>query len=307
MATLGILVDCYLTHQAASGRTPKTVVWHRNSLRQFAAWVEREGHPEDPGAWTAAMLRSYVLWQSTRAKADGKPLSGTALSSLIRSLRAFCRWLHADGWVDRDPFARVKVPPEPRLAKRALSADEAGRLLAAARLHQRNPLRNEALILFLLDTGCRAGEVCTLRASAIDWSSRIARVMGKGRKERFVPFSPATAKAMRRYELRERPEGGDYFFRSLRGDRLTTSGLVQAIRFAGKRAGVPVHPHMLRHTFAITSLRNGASVFAVQKMLGHESLNVTLRYTTLVTDDIIAEHERSSPVAGLLGRKRPAA
>ena len=297
------LVDAYLTHLAAEGKTPKTIRWHRDCLSPFAGWMAAAGHPADPDAWSPTLVRRYLLHLRERPKADGRPLSPTSVSSMARSLRAFCAWLVAEELAARTPFDRVKAPAAPRLVKPALSADEVGRLLAAARGQRRNRLRDEAVFLLLLDTVARANEVCALPAAGVDWEGRIAKLYGKGAKERYVPFSVHTAKAMRRYALKERRGGSDRFFESEEGRPLTPSGLLQLCRRLGRNAGVHLSPHKLRHTFAITYLRNGGSAFAVQKMLGHASLDVTLRYASMLTDDLVAEHRDHSPVAGLVGQR----
>ncbi len=296
------LVEHYLTCLNAEGRTAYTLRWHRASLRQFVSWLRESEHPEDPEQWSASLLRSYIVYQRERPSARGGALSESALNSLIRSLRAFCNWLREDGWVERDLFAKVLVPKAPRLAKDTLTADDVRRLLDAVHQVRRNAVRDEAIVLFLLDTGCRANEVCTLRIDAIDWDQRIARVLGKGRKERYVPFSMPTAKVLRRYILRERKGTSNRCFESEDGLPLTTSGLYQLCKRLGRRAGVGIAPHKCRHTASIQYLRNGGSAFALQKLLGHSSLDTTLRYASLVTDDLIHEHEEHSPVMALISR-----
>ncbi len=185
-----------------------------------------------------------------------------------------------------------------------MSRDQVAAVVREARAGQRTPLRDEAILLFLIDTGARANEVCTLGENGIDWERRIAGLFGKGAKERYVPFSPQTGRAIQRYVTRERRGGSGRLFESEEGRPLTPSGLLQLCRRLGDRAGVELHPHKCRHTFAITYLRNGGSVFAVQKMLGHTTLDVTLRYAALLTDDLIHEHQEHSPVATLLPRSR---
>ncbi|MDP9364516.1 MAG: tyrosine-type recombinase/integrase, partial [Chloroflexota bacterium] len=200
------------------------------------------------------LLRSYVAHNQTRTKPNGEPVSGSQVNSLVRSLHAFCTWLREDEWVDRDLFAKVTIPRTPRLVQETFTPDEIRSLLAAAHGTQRNARRNEALILFMLDTGCRAGEVCALRADEIDWERRIAKVLGKGRKERYVPFSTPTARAMRRYAAKERRGGSDRLFESEEGRPLTPSGLGQICTRLSRRTGIKAHPHKFRHTFAIASL-----------------------------------------------------
>lgn len=164
----------------------------------------------------------------------------------------------------------------------------------------RNGLRDEALLLFMLDTGPRANEVCTLAVGDVSWQQRLAKVVGKGAKERYVPFSAATAKAMQRYMLRARAGESDRLFLSEEGPALTTSGLLQLCQRIGHEAGVELHPHKCRHTFAISCLRSGASVFALQKTLGHTTLDMSLRYASVMTEDLVNNHKPHSPVATLL-------
>jgi site-specific recombinase XerD len=131
----------------------------------------------------------------------------------------------------------------------------------------------------------------------VNFSQRLAKVFGKGGKERFVPFSAATMKALQKYIVKARGDECDRLFQSEDGHALTTSGLLQLCQRIGERADVPLNPHKFRHTFAITFLRNGASVFALKQQLGHASLDMVLRYAAMTTDDLVANHAKHSPVA----------
>jgi len=223
------------------------------------------------------------------------------VQSYTRSLRAFCQWLTDEEFLDVNPMAKVKQPKAPALVKPTLTREDVAALLDAAKAG-RTVLRDTALILFMLDTGARANEVCTLKAADILWSDRLAKLYGKGQKERFVPFSPHTAKAMQKYGMKARDAECAVFFQSEEGEALTTSGLFQFCRRLGNRAGVALNPHKFRHTFCTESLRSGASVFTVQRIMGHTTLDVTMRYAALVTADLAAEHAKHSPVAGLVSR-----
>jgi site-specific recombinase XerD len=156
----------------------------------------------------------------------------------------------------------------------------------------------------MLDTGARANEVCQLPESDVNWSQRLAKVYGKGAKERYVPFSAATMKAIQRYMVKARERDCDRLFQNEEGKPLSTSGLLQLCNRLGEKAGVELNPHKFRHTFAISYLRSGASVFALQKTLGHSSLDMSLRYAALVTEDLVNDHAKHSPVAALISGKR---
>jgi integrase/recombinase XerD len=298
------LVDLYLNAHQAAGRTAQTINWHRHSLTPFIDWLRDQGHSTNPSDWSAKLIREWIVYCQTRpAKRGTGTLSDSGVNSLIRSLKAFCRWLAEEELVDRDPFQRVKVPKAPRLVKPSLSADDTTKVLAAARIG-RNRYRDEAVLLFILDTGARASEVCGLRADAIDWSSGIAKLFGKGRKERYVPFSSHTGKAMQRYQIRDREGRAPQFFLSEEGQALTKSGLYQLCKRISFQSEVHVAPHKLRHTFAITYLRAGGNAFALQKLLGHTTLHTTLTYVAMTTDDLVSEHRDHSPVDAMLRRRQ---
>lgn len=295
------LVQAYGTHLKAEGRSPATVRWHRGALGLFARWLRDHGHPADPEAWTPVLLRAYLVALQEEPTARGAARSAHTVASYATSLRAFCHWLHREGFVPTDVVARVKVPKAPSLARPTLAPEEVRRLLAAAD-GTRTALRDAALLLLALDTGLRCAELASLRADAVDWSARIGKVMGKGGRERFVAFGPQAAKAMQRYALKARHGEAPAFFQSEEGAALTTSGIYQLCKRLGKRAGVPLNPHKLRHSYVTISLRNGASPFLVQKQCGHRHLQTTLRYAHLLTDDLIKGHEQTSPVASSLKR-----
>ncbi|MBA2276266.1 MAG: tyrosine-type recombinase/integrase [Chloroflexia bacterium] len=198
----------------AEGKTPHTIRWRRQSLKQFAAWLSEEER------------------------------------------------------IERDLFARVAVPKAPRLVKPTLSAVEIQQLLAVARQGCRNARRDEAILLFLLDTGARAQELCTLGRDTIDWERRVAGLYGEERKLGYVPFSPPTAKALQLYALRERPGHSDRFFESEEGWPLATSGLTQLCKRLARHAGIHISPTGAATPSASRTCGVG-SVFSLQKTLGH--------------------------------------
>jgi site-specific recombinase XerD len=102
------LVAMYLNAHQAAGRTAQTISWHRHSLTPFVAWLRDEGHSTSPSDWSAKFIREWILYCQTRpAKRGTGTLSDSGVNSLIRSLKAFCRWLAEEELIDRDPFLRV--------------------------------------------------------------------------------------------------------------------------------------------------------------------------------------------------------
>jgi integrase/recombinase XerD len=158
--------------------------------------------------------------------------------------------------------------------------------------------RNRTLLLLLLDTGMRASELCGLRMGGVDNNNRRVRVMGKGSKERTIPFSPRTGQTLWRY-LTSRPDvrANDPLIATLDGHELNRARLLKILVSIGKRAGVSgVHPHRFRHTFAIQYLRNGGDAYTLQALLGHSSLDMVKKYLCIAQIDIDSAHRRASPV-----------
>jgi len=158
--------------------------------------------------------------------------------------------------------------------------------------------RNRAILLLLLDTGMRASELCGINFSQVDSHNRRVRVMGKGAKERTIPFSPRTGQALWRY-LTTRPDAraNDPLIATQDEHELTRSRLLKILVKIGTRAGVSkVHPHRFRHTFAIQYLRNGGDPYTLQALLGHSSLDMVKNYLRIAQIDIDSAHRRASPV-----------
>ena len=170
------LVAHYLIAARADGRSSKTLAWHQASLKQFTSWRQRTGISGAPESWTPAVIRAYVIYQQDRTNVrTGQPLSGSYINGLIRSVKVFCRWLRREELVHRDLFAKIGVP-KPILVVPTLSQLEIKQLLAAIRAG-RQPKRDEALFLFMLEPGVRASELCGIDFEDLSFEWGIARVM----------------------------------------------------------------------------------------------------------------------------------
>jgi site-specific recombinase XerD len=309
--TVEQLIEQYLFALSDRRCAEATLRWHRYHLTKFAEWATERAATPYPVDWERdeqdqLLVRRYLSEVGRQATLHGRPRSAASLKSTQSSLRSFCRWLQATERLQTDLLAGTSSPRLPQPLKETFSPDDMRRLLAAISGYSRNPRRDTALIRFMLDTGCRASEVCGLLASDIEWQERRAKVLGKGRKERYVFFSPGVADAMRRYWAEERPGHSCFFFESeasTAGRPLTPSGLLTLCKRFGKLAEVHVHPHKFRHTFAIAYLRAGGDVFSLQKRLGHTTLAMSEYYAKHLTEDLQREHDEHSPDQFLLGQE----
>jgi integrase/recombinase XerD len=178
-------------------------------------------------------------------------------------------------------------------------------LLTAAK-RSRQPRRDEAILLFLFDTGLRASELCSLRFKDVDMTAKKATVEGKGGKTRPVYFGRVAARALWAYLKEDGREAEEPIFLSERGDALTRSGLQQLLERLGAQAHVTstrCSPHTFRHTFAVSFLRAGGNQFTLMNLLGHTNIQMTSRYVRLAQADVENQHRQFSPADRLKGKQ----
>ncbi len=256
--------------------------------RQFLMYLDT-GHQESSGRWGNHNLKQTV-----------RPAT---LRTYYNNLKVMFSWVVSEGYADASPMATVKPPVYRPDQIQPFSEEQVVALLDAAK-RSRHGLRDYGLLLFLLDTGVRASELCSLSLSKVDIINRKAIVLGKGDKSRAVFFSKVTAKALMAY-LKGRQDIEGPLFKSERGTALTRSGLLQIMERLGKDANIEAtrcSPHTWRHTAAIFFLRSGGHVFGLREMLGHVKIEQTARYSAIAVADVQEQHRQFSPVDRIKGR-----
>lgn len=218
-----------------------------------------------------------------------------------RNLRTFFRWTVEVGLLINDPMRGIPRPRAPLPLPDLPNEDELRAVLASCTATFEG-VRNRAMVLVMADAGLRAGEMARTRVQ--DWDSSELQItvrLGKGRKDRVAFVSPVTAEAIRRH-LAMRPSIGhsNPLFADAQGRPLTLRHLVQILHRLSLRAGLPanrrLHPHMLRHFAATSWLRNGVGLDHVRRLLGHNSVAMTLRYSSLVAADLQRAHREAAAI-----------
>ena len=262
--------------------TPATIAWYRNSLR----WLRTESPSQDD-------LRDAVM----RMRAKG--LKATGCNSAIQAVNTYAHWVHAGSdtkcgsGCTHPKIAHLKVPE----IVLPTFTDQQIRQLVTLKPNCKYQRRLHTLILFMLDTGCRISEALTLRVSDADFENLLVKLAGKGRKQRVVPFSFELRKALFRHckEFDRKPDS--LLFANRTGTALGRRNVLRDVKVLCRNLGFTPPGrtlHAFRHTFAVNYLRRGGSVFHLQKVLGHSTLEMTRRYANLVTADLQAIHERVS-------------
>jgi len=282
-----------------------TIASKRHITDKFLWWLREHNHLFAG----AEQIRGFLAYVGSPAPAGGRwGNPHETAQNQPRTVHTFCERLHTlfnwaveQEFISESPMKKIKPPISRRDDIQPFTEQQVNDVLTAAG-ESRYPLRDTAICLFLLDTGARATELCTLTIDDLDLKNGKATVLGKGRKKRPVYFTEVTRKALQSY-LALQPRGPvDPVFCNDQGFALTRSGLLQLIERLGKRAGITgvrCSPHTFRHTAAIWTIRSGMDSFTLQKMLGHTDLTMTSRYVAIGKADLEAKHRIHSPVGYL--------
>jgi integrase/recombinase XerC len=281
--------------------TPHTIRAYIGDVTSMLEHAALLGHT-DLSALDVRALRSWLAKQQTLGKAR------TTMARRATAVRVFTGWLHRTGRSPADAGALLGSPKAHRTLPAALRVDEARELLetAAALADDEGPVgvRDVAVLELLYASGIRVGELCGLDVDDLDRERRVVRVLGKGRKERTVPFGQPADRALASWLERGRPQlqapgAGAALFLGARGRRIdqrAVRSLVHA-RIAAVPGAPDLGPHGLRHSTATHLLEGGADLRTVQELLGHASLATTQLYTHVTTDRLRQAYRQAHPRA----------
>jgi integrase/recombinase XerD len=261
--------------------TPATIEWYRRCLK----WLPSEAPTQED-------LRSTLL------RMRQKGLKETGVNTVLRCVNAYLHWTTGSEWKCGAgcTHPRIHQLKEPRLVLPTFADVQVKRLIAwkPKGKYQR---RLHLLTLLLLDTGCRISEALTLHVSDVNFEDLLVTLDGKGRKQRVVPFSFELRKALFRYVSENGRKPDALVFASRNETIWSRRNALRDVKLLCGKLGFTAPGrtlHAFRHTFAVNYLRRGGSVFHLQKVLGHSTLEMTRRYANLVTTDLQAVHERVS-------------
>lgn len=309
-----VLLDEYRLSLEAMNRSPKTISWYMEIIERYFGFLDSNSLLKPVNQLGTQELRAYILhlqkanrWANNpKIRISTGKLSPYSVQGHVRALKAFWGWLEREGYIVSNPLAKLPLPKVPEKPVYVLSSEQIKKLFS--QINRLTPIgaRYYAILLLLLDTGMRISELVSIRIQALDLQHDCVQVLGKGQKLRSVPMSKLTRKEINRYINHSRaqlyPIDSPYLFAKFDGTPISVNSVQQFLRRLAIEAGldgIKCSPHVFRHSFATHSIANGANVFVLKEIMGHSSLNTTLKYTHLQPGDLQIQHAKFSPVATL--------
>ena len=273
-------------------QSPNTITSYRHDINYFASYLLskklNDVKTDD--------VRSFLIFLRE------KGLATSTVARYLSSIKSFYRYLFIEKLILNNPIEIIDSPCPWRKLPNVLSAEEVDALIAAPDIKTSAGLRDHAMLELLYATGLRVTELISLKLSDVDLSVGYLRTLGKGSKERVVPFGDAARIAIENYILRVRPsvsqktESTDLFL-TRRGTTMTRQGFWKILKKYITKAKISgnVSPHTLRHAFATHLLERGADLRSVQQMLGHSDISSTQIYTHILKERMREVHDRFHP------------
>ena len=281
----------FLKHE--KNASPHTIAAYERDLRQLASYLEER----------RVELREVdnVILRGFLATLQEKKNKKSTIARKLAAVRSFFQFCMKKKWVEDNPAKIVATPKQEEHVPTFLSEDEMAKILDLPQSRQPLDLRDRAVLELLYATGIRVSELVGISLNDVNFSERLIRVRGKGKKERIVPFGRKAEESMAFY-IRARHQinkGGieEALFLNYRGERLTSRSVERIvdkyIHLTALRR--KISPHSLRHSFASHLLSRGADLRVIQELLGHESLATTQKYTHIDLKQLLDVYKKSHP------------
>lgn len=287
------LLEGFLRHvRVERGLSENSCLSYKYQLGAYGTFLQARGQD------AAGATQDDVLAFLERRKGEGLRASSLFVVAVV--VRQFHRHLIEAGNAVADPTKAMRLPRFKQRIPEPVSAERVDRLLRAPVDGKFAALRDHAMLELMYATGMRVSELTGLRSGQVDLGGRWVRVLGKGSKERIVPFGRRAATALRRYlsvRAARFPTAPDALFLNARGRGITRSGFGRRLAAVARRTGDSgrLTPHQIRHSCATHLLEGGADLRVLQQLLGHSSITTTQRYTHVTTRLLRKTCQRSHP------------
>ncbi len=287
-----LYVDSFFFQCKVNNLSEKTIQVYAERLYYFVRWLSERGIDVDDV--TKRVIQEYVIH-----------LQGSVADITVNGrIRVFrCFWNHLceeEIWDKPNPCHKMKLIREESRIKPVVTPEQYVQVLKKIDKSTFEGFRNYLMMLVFWDAMIRRGELLGLLTENVDLQSGMLKVFGKGRKERWVPVGPKTLGVLRKYLVNHRNKiGGEVLFCSKIGEGLEADYVQKLVSRFGKRSGVKLYPHLVRHSAATNFIRNGGSPAVLQKILGHTSMVITEKYTHIGKEDIMNVYNADSKYSAI--------
>jgi integrase/recombinase XerD len=292
------IVHAFLSYLTAEkGLSRNTVASYQLDLKNFYAFLT--GKAKDFLSFSKADIVDFIQ------KLRDENYSTASICRFISTIKSLCKYLLVENHITEDPSENLQAPKRWERLPKAISIADVKTLLESG--HPKNlsePVANRDYVMFelLYSSGLRVSELISLKLEDISFDAGFLRVMGKGSKERIVPLHMRALGRLNSYISLKRPEilrkkSSPYLFITRRGGPMTRQRFWQTMKKLGRRNGLDISPHTMRHSFATHLLEGGADLRSLQKLLGHADISTTQIYTKVTTDRLKQVYTKHHPRA----------
>lgn len=300
---LDTLIERFTQYQVAAGRASGTRDRYKFTFLHFQRFLQEHHYAADFTILTTRIIEEFAIWLretpiSPQHGTDRRAESG--IHAHLRDIRAFTRWLYRNELIEKEVI--VNMPRLPKRLIRTMTKEELNKVWACSLVEGGSSMakRNRAMLALMFDTGLRREEVANLTLADVSLDNRFCTVIGKGNKQRRVPFSHEVRGHLLTFLKIRGIEPGSMF-------ELSAQGIRTIFRRIKDETGLEYfHPHLARHQYATTMVRKGTDGEHLMMLMGHEDFNTTRKYLHLDDDDLMAAHEAASPFASLFEEELPA-
>jgi len=296
MKKLEETLECFLDYLSIErGLAQNTIISYRYDLTKYISFLKKN-------KITFFTKTNKILVNNYFLFLRGKGLEINSISRNLVAVKMFYRFLLMEGLIKEDITSLIEFPRVSKKLPHVLSLREINLLLDKANFKGNLGLRNQAILELFYATGMRVSELIYLKINDINMENRMLKCLGKGSKERIIPFGNKAYQSLNLYLDRVRPKlvknpNEDTLFLNSRGERLSRQGIFYLVKLYARKARIEkkVTPHTLRHTLATHLLENGADLRSVQEMLGHSDISTTQIYTHVSRKWVSEEYYRAFP------------
>lgn len=322
MTGLEFQLDNFMLYCSSKNLSRKTLASYEQTLKLFIMYLDNQFGIDNVKKVQTGHIRQYIKYVRERGKytvvnkeeSKGKnhpesrsdfkkEVSMTTIANYVRNIKVFFNFLYqVEREIPKNPVENIENPKVERKVKNILTPEDIKKVINQFERETFHGYRNYVITRLLLDTGMRVGECLNLQAENFDFKHKSILITNpKNRQQRYVYFSFKSANEMKHWmKYKDRYSESPFLFPTTRGTQLEIRNYERALREAGERASVAIHPHQLRNNFAKYYILNKGDWFSLCRILGHSSVEVTQKaYLDFTNDEVARKYQKHSPLANM--------